>query len=176
MVKFDLYLKENFDFTENEVQLTIEKFRKVKLQKGDYFLKEGEFCKSVAFVEEGVMLYYENIDGDWVSQLESLTNNIPSKLNIKTIEDSSVWIISSNDLEQLKTKVPKLKILQAGITESLYIKAVSRISDFAHLTAKERYNKEITANPKLEKYVPQYYLASYLGIKPQSLSRIRSEY
>jgi len=62
------------------------------------------------------------------------------------------------------------------VSEELYFKANNRLSNLAHLSAKERYRKEIEINPQLAQRVPQYHLASYLGIKPQSLSRIRAEY
>ena len=179
-------MKEKFDFTENEIKVALAYFRKKKLKEGEYFLKEGEFCKSIAFVSYGAIIYYENKEGeekindfafenDWVSQLESLNNGTPSKLSIKTIEETSLWIISRDNLETLKKEVYKMNTLQARITEAYFIKANNRISNFAHLSAKERYKEEITANPELALRVPQYYLASYLGIKPQSLSRIRAE-
>lgn len=187
MLIFNNYLKERFDFTEGEVETVLHYAHPIVLQKGDYFLKEGEVCKSVAFLSSGTIIYYQNREGeekvsdfafenDWISQLESLTNITPSKINIKAIENARLWVISKENLEELKKKVFKINTLQAHLSEALFIKATNRISNFAHLTAKERYNEEIKANPKLTQRIPQYYLASYLGIKPQSLSRIRSEH
>lgn len=187
MIQFTNYLKEKFDFTESEIETVLRYAHPINLRKGDYFLTEGEFCKSVAFVSSGTIIYYENMEGeekvcdfafeyDWVSQLDSLLNNVPSKLNIKAIEDTFLWTISKENLEELKKVVIKMNALQNSISEALIIKANNRISNFAHLSAKERYYKEIKENPKLTQRIPQYYLASYLGINPRSLSRIRSEY
>lgn len=186
MVELNNYLKEYFNFTESEINTVLEYVYPINLEKGEYFLQEGQICRFVAFQSRGTIIYYENKEGeekvcdfafenDWISQLDSFTNNRPSKMNIKAIENTSLWAISKDDLEKIKKKVSKMNTLQTSVTEGLFIKANNRISNFTNLTAKERYHKEIKENPKLIQRIPQYYLASYLGIKPQSLSRIRSE-
>ncbi len=187
MIDFKSYLEREFNFKELDAKKTLSYFKEIRLNKGDYFLKEGEYCKSVAFLMQGSMIYYENMNGeekvcdfafenDWVSQLNSLANNVPSILNIKALENCFFLEISGDDLVKLKKEVPKMNELQARVSEELYFKANNRLSNLAHLSAKERYRKEIEINPQLAQRVPQYHLASYLGIKPQSLSRIRAEY
>jgi len=179
------YLIKNYSFTDSEIEVINKHLKPVQLKKGDYFLRQGDFCKSVAFVSSGTIIYYENADGDekvcdfafeneWISQLTSLLNNIPSKMNIKAIEDTDLIMLTKQSFDTLKTELIKFNLLVLEVSQSMVIKANDRIANFAHLSAKERYHKEVKENPKLIQRIPQYYLASYLGIKPQSLSRIRS--
>ncbi|SED06478.1 cAMP-binding domain of CRP or a regulatory subunit of cAMP-dependent protein kinases [Tenacibaculum sp. MAR_2009_124] len=185
MKELNHYLTESYNFSRDEVELITSHSESMSLKKGEYFLKSGEYCKSVAFVISGTVIYYENSDGDervcdfafendWISQLTSLLNNIPSKMNIKVIEDTQLVVLSKQDFDFLKTELIKFNLLVTEVSQNLVIKANNRIANFAHLSAKKRYHKEIEENPKLLQRIPQYYLASYLGIKPQSLSRIRS--
>lgn len=186
MEKFYQYLLSAADFTEGEARIIVSHFEKTELGKGDFFIKQGQYCKKVAFVIEGALLYFENVKGeekvcdfafenDWISQYKSLINNVPSELNIQALEKTILFKVGREELEKLKQVVPKMNNFQASIVEYNFIKSANRASNLANLTAKERYVKEISANSKLTQRVPQYYLASYLGIKPQSLSRIRSE-
>lgn len=183
---FTHYLIDRFDFTTEEVNPVIDYFKEERLNKGDYLLREGEVCKSIAFLIEGAFIYFENVEGeekvldfafehDWASQINSMINVVPSALNIRALEDCQILRISVTDLEIVKAKIPKVSILQARILEAHYVKANTRLFNMAHLSAKERYKKEVIETPELLQRVPQYYLASYLGIKPQSLSRIRAE-
>ena len=186
MDEFYKYLLNAFDFTADEAKVIASSFNRVELGKGDFFLKEGAYCDKVGFVVEGALLYSQNMDGEekvcdfafeneWVSQYKSLINKTPSELSIKTLENTILVEINMDSLNKLVEVVPKLIRFQAGLTEQFFIKSTDRASNLANLTAKERYAKEIRTNPKLAQRIPQYYMASYLGIKPQSLSRIRAE-
>ena len=186
MEEFDLYLLNAFDFTQEEVKTIVSYFNRIELKSGDYFLKQGQYCKKVAFVTQGALLYFENTDSekkvcdfafenDWVSQYKSLINKLPSELNIQTLEPTILYEINSTDLKKLTQLIPKMALFQNSLTEQLFIKFTERAANLANLTAKERYLKEIKNNPQIAQRVSQYYLASYLGIKPQSLSRIRAE-
>ena len=64
MIYFNNHLREEFDFTESEIKTVMSHTHSINLQKGDYFLREGEYCKSVAFVSSGTIIYYENMDGE----------------------------------------------------------------------------------------------------------------
>ena len=112
---------------------------------------------------------------DWVSQFKSLINNTPSEINIQALEHSVLYVINNESLKKLTEILPKMLLFQNNITQQFFIKFTDRASNLANLTAKERYIKEIKNNPQIAQRVSQYHLASYLGIKPQSLSRIRAE-
>ena len=186
MKELNQHLLNVHNFTEAEVQTVVSYFKRTELKKGAYFLKQGAYCKKVAFVAKGALFYYANIEGeekvcdfafedDWISQFKSLINKVPSELSIKTLEDTILLEISGEQLVKLTEIVPKIIQFQANLTQQFFIKSIDRASNLANLTAKERYVKEISQNNKLVQRIPQYHLASYLGIKPQSLSRIRNE-
>ncbi len=185
MSGFSKILKEKFNFTKAEIETTCSFFHETELKKNDFFLKEGQYCKKIAFILKGAIVYYENIEGeekvcdfafenDWVSQYKSLLNNIPSEMNIRCMENVTLMQISIENFAALITALPKMNFVRLSVSEEFYIKSTQRAQNLANLPAEERYYKEIENSPHLAHRVPQYYLASYLGIKPQSLSRIRS--
>ena len=179
------YLNQNFNFYATEVETISTYFKKVDLEKGAFFLKEGQVCKKVAFIEKGALLYYELIDGqekvcdfafenDWITQYKSMLNNLPSELNIRTLEPTILHQISLGQMASLMDELPKANVLRSSLAEQYFTESAERATNLANLKAEDRYRKMVEQKPELLQRVPQYYVASYLGIKPQSLSRIRA--
>ncbi|PCJ95447.1 MAG: Crp/Fnr family transcriptional regulator [Flavobacteriaceae bacterium] len=182
----ETYFKEKFPFSDDEIQLIFSYFKKVEIKKGAYFLEAGQYCKKIAFIEEGAVVFYQLIDGDekscgftfendWITQYKSLIQNITSELYIKALETTTLMEISLENMLELIAVLPKAIMLRTELAEEYFISSAQRASDLANLEAEEHYYKLIKDNPNLIHRVPQYYLASYLGIKPQSLSRIRAK-
>ncbi|MFT4223501.1 Crp/Fnr family transcriptional regulator [Dysgonomonas sp.] len=156
------------------------------LKKNDYFLKEGEICKSVALVCQGILIYSKELDnadeittdfgieGDWVTDNYSRLNNSPSLLNIKALADSKILVIQQKDLSVLYDKVPKLEKFGRVLMEKAFVKITQLSLDLQILSAKERYLKLLSTNPGIFQRIPLYHIANYLGIAPKSLSRIRN--
>lgn len=174
----------SLDKNEKEI---ISKYIEIKeLKKNDFFLIEGKICDSIAFVEEGILIYYKNLDngnevttdfafkGEWISDNYSRLNKSPSRLNIKAIEDSILYIIKDKDLSDLYTKVPKLEKMGRILMEQAFIKMTQLSIDLQTLSAKERYLKLTMEYPDIIQKMPLYHIANYLGIAPKSLSRIRN--
>lgn len=157
------------------------------LAKNDLFLSVGKVCTSVAFIESGAVLYFrENDDADklvcdvlfegsWVTYIQSLVTKMPSDMNIQALEDTCIIEIEQDVLNTFFEKFPKAERLSRKLTEASFIQIAQRAADLQFLTAEERYTKVMKEEPRLIERVPQYYLASLLGIAPQSLSRIRKE-
>jgi CRP/FNR family transcriptional regulator, anaerobic regulatory protein len=173
------------DFEDEEIVLILNTFQIVELQKGDHILKEGKICDFIAFIESGLVTYYNISDSgeeiicdfasenEWVTQYQSLTTQINSPLSIKAIESTTSQKINYQNLLTLSVKIPKIEKYFKKVVDDFVFRMVERTNDFQNLTAEERYAKFVKENPQLIQRVPQYYVANFLGIAPQSLSRIR---
>lgn len=186
MNKLKSYLTTNFYFPDPEIEQVVECFSLKAIPKKRFFLKAGQYCKSVGFIEQGGFIYYEIIDGeervcdfafenDWVTHYKSLQGNIPSEISIRALEDTPVYLLDLPKMEALGTTLPKVNTMRSSLAEQYFIKSMQRASDLINLDAKGRYNTLLREVPLIHQRVPQYHIASYLGIKPQSLSRIRAE-
>jgi CRP-like cAMP-binding protein len=174
--------------TDAEFKVIIDCFNVKVLPKNDFFLKEGQICNFIGFVNRGVLIYFKTLDngnevttdfafeGEWVTLNQSRLNNTPSLINIKAIENSELLVISQQDLSDLYNKFPKVERLGRILMEQSYLKLVQQSVDLQVLGAKERYESLLRNYPEIFQKVPLYHIANYLGIAPKSLSRIRSEF
>ena len=96
-----------------------------------------------------------------------------SKFNIQALEDSSATLILRDDLVELYKKIPKVEEFSRLVVESLYIEVSDKYESFFLKTAEERYLEFINSKPKFSEKIPQYMIASYLGITPEALSRVK---
>ena len=172
--------------SEPEIELLTNSLEEFTLKKGDHFLKIGQVSHHIAYIVSGLTMHYIIHDGleipcdflaenEWLAYLNSFTNKTPSDMAIKALEDTMLLRISADKLEMLLEVMPKLLILKNHYTTLSFIKNTQHSAKLATLDAKERYYSFVRENPDLINRVPQYYIAAYLGIKPQSLSRIRKE-
>jgi len=186
MNNFKQYIKSNFQFSDAEIEQLSNCFEAKKIAKNDYFLKEGQYCKSVAFVEKGNFIYFQLVEGeekvcdfafenDWITQYKSLLGQIPSELSIKALSATEILEMKMPKIEKLAEELPKVNMIRASLAEQYFTASTQRAANLTNLDAKARYQALLKENPEIHQRVPQYYIASYLGIKPQSLSRIRSE-
>ncbi|MBN2598509.1 Crp/Fnr family transcriptional regulator [Labilibaculum sp.] len=158
------------------------------INKNEFFLKEGQVCDFIGFVNFGVMIYFKTLEngkelttdfafeGDWVTINESRLNNTPSLINIKAIENVELLILRQQDLFDLYTKIPKLERLGRILMEQSFVKIARQSIDLQVLPAKQRYESLLLKYPEIFQKVPLYHIANYLGIAPKSLSRIRKEF
>lgn len=177
-------LKAAGNLTENDFTLLMSKLSVVTYRKNEHFLEIGKVNTTMGFVEHGLAMYYRMVDGveipvdfgvegNWVSYLKSFNSQTPADLGIKMLEESKLHCISFNDLEQLFRAHPKFLALKSYYVERSMMDLAQHSADLATLDAKDRYYKFMQERPDLINRVPQYFIAAYLGIKPQSLSRIR---
>jgi CRP/FNR family transcriptional regulator, anaerobic regulatory protein len=172
--------------TDDDFDLLASKFEKQELKKGDAFLEEGQVSKRMAYIETGLAMYYRTVDGeeipvdfgienDWITYLTSFNNQSVSDMNIRMLEDSVVHCLSFNSLNEVVLANPKFMALKNHYVEQSFMEIARHGANLAMLDAKQRYYKFMKEKPHLIDRVPQYYIAAYLGIKPQSLSRIRKD-
>lgn len=172
------------NFSDDEIDFFIGNLEEFFLAKGEHFLAEGQVCRYLSFIESGLVMYYRFYDGveipsdfalenDWMGNLSSFTNKTPADINIKALEDTRLLRLSAENFEKVYQFQPKFLLLKNYYTESSFRNHTKHTADLAMLNAKQRYYKFMQEKPELINRVPQYYIAAYLGIKPQSLSRIR---
>lgn len=180
-----------FDFISKYVSLTEDEknavlslaiFRSVK--KGTILLKEGEKSDDGYFVLKGCIRIYYVIDGDekttaFYTEMEALTphcviNKAPSEYYVSCVKDT-ILLVSNPDMEtEMFSKFPKFETLCRILAEELVAKQQINFDEFKTSSPEQRYLNLLQKRPDLIQDVPQHQLASYLGIKPQSLSRLRA--
>jgi len=164
------------------------KFKEIK--KNDFVLRENDTCKFIGLLEEGSMrTFYVNENGEDVSFLFHFNQQIEdivftdyegfllgtkSKLNIQALENSKVYFIDKDDWNNLFNKNAFWLCFSKKMTEKVYLSAKKRVEDLLYYSPENRYLKLLKENPQIFQKIPQKYIASYLGITPQSLSRIRN--
>lgn len=180
-----------FDFISKYISLTddeknailsVDIFRSVK--KGTILLKEGQHSKESFFVLKGCIRTYYIIDGEekttaFYTEMEGLTppcviNKTPSEFFVSCVEDSILTITNADMEVEVNSKFPKFDIMCRKLSEELLAKKQIDFDEFKTSSPEQRYLNLLQNRPDLIQRVPQHQLASYLGIKPQSLSRLRA--
>lgn len=167
---------------EKNALLSLNIFHSIK--RGTVLLKEGQYSKESYFVLKGCIRVYYIIDGEekttaFYSEMDALTphcviNKTPSDYFISCVEDS-ILTVSNADMEaEMNSKFPKFEIMCRKLSEELLAKKQIDFDEFKTSSPEERYMNLLQKRPDLIQRVPQHQLASYLGIKPQSLSRLRA--
>jgi CRP-like cAMP-binding protein len=161
--------------------------RRRTVEKWRYLLRAGECCTDITFVETGLVrgfwidgdkeiTTWMAIDGQFASSFLSFVTRTPSTESIVAIEPSVVVQLSYNDVQQLYLRFPETERMGRLITENYYIRLDSRFQGIQFKTARERYQQLLDTNPVLVQRAPLGYIASWLGITQETLSRIRGKY
>ena len=170
--------------SQEERNIIMSLFKMKTYKKGDFFLADGQVCKQVGFVTKGLMRYYINHDGEektyafsqenqYVCNYESFLPQNPSFKIIQALEDSDVFVISHSDLQVLYAKVREGERYGRIAVEAVFLQMLKDINSFYTETPEVRYERFLTNHPDLQQRISQYHIASFVGVKPQSLSRIR---
>ena len=156
-----------------------------RVRKGSYLAQEGEVAKYLSFVTKGCLRAYgidkkgeEHIvqfalEGWWISDLYSFLTGKPGEYFIDALEDSDVLLIDANAYEKLCTTVSKFERYFRILLQNNYIATHKRVLASIGLSAEERYLQMLEDYPTIVRRVAQRHIASYLGITPEALSRIR---
>lgn len=161
--------------------------RPANIHKGDAFIKEGSIPTKFAFLADGLFRYYYTTKkgseftkgffpgNTFVSSYSAMVKGIPSSYTVEALEDSNIAVIEYNQWKQLYEGHSCWSTLLIAILEKGFFKKEKREKEFLLLSAKERYESFLEEYPELEGRIKQTLVASYLGITPVALSRIRSE-
>jgi len=157
------------------------------ISKGDVLIRQGQSVKNTYFVTSGCLRSYcidKNgkehtlqfaIKDWWISDFIGIYNNELATLTVECITDSNVIEFNAKELDKIHSLFPEFEAFQRKNLERHVVSLHKRILNQLQLTAHERYDLFQTQYPDIERYTPNYHIASYLGITQQSLSRIRAE-
>lgn len=184
---FISFVKHIVDLPEAEEAKVLKLLKPVKIAKGEYYIREGQIPKKFGFVEQGLFryLYINNkgteftknfiLENNFISAYSAMISQQPSRMFIEALEDSFVYDISYNDWLDLKKGHECWNQFLVTILEKAFSTKEIRERDLLLLEAQERYNLFKKEFPTLEHRIKQHLIASYLGISPISLSRIRNK-
>lgn len=184
---FSKYLLNQIELNDEELEMIREVSILKKLRKNQYLLQEGDIWRYNAFITKGCIRTYAvndklqehiinfGIENYWTGDRESLLNGTPSRYNIDAIEDSEVLLISKENFAMLTKNIPQFQELINLIIERSFVASQNRISISISHTAEEKYNAFMEKYPQIASRVPRHMVASYLGITPETLSRIRKQ-
>lgn len=158
-----------------------------QLKKGTYFAVEGKVEVWIGFLLKGVVrAFYRNEEGieynktfftdlEFFGPYASVVSGMPNKINIQALTDCDVIVAKYTDIEALFPQYRQIETMCRLIAENFYIEKEKREIELVLLQAEERYNIFRANYPGIENLIPQYHIASYLGITPTQLSRIRAK-
>jgi CRP-like cAMP-binding protein len=177
----------NHEISEQEYELVQDAFVPKKIRKRQYLLQEGDVCKHLAFIVHGAMRQYSvddkgiehiihfGIENWWIGDRESFVMLTPSRYNVDAVEDSDVLLLTHEKMQFLSENIPAFSRTFSALDQRNFIATQKRIHASISLTAEERYIDLTERNPTFLQRFPQNMIASYLGVSPETLSRIRKK-
>jgi CRP-like cAMP-binding protein len=162
-------------------------FEQVILSKNDFLITEGKTCRHLYFLQTGALRGFYHADGkeithwfafenDFVTSFHSFITEEPAVENIQLLEGSVLWAISKETLTKLFDKFHEIERLVRIANEKYYIRLEERFINAQFKTAAELYENLLRQSPHILERAPLGYIASYLGISQETLSRIRSRF
>lgn len=180
-----LHLESFIPLSAPEKDLIKDRFFPVSAKRRQKILVTGEICKTYAFIVEGCFRMFgvddkgfeHNIqfaaENDWIADIASFYTAKPSQLNIESLEAAKLLLVKQQDLFFLFTEVPKLNRIFKVMIDHKYIELQNRVLQNFSSTAEERYVSFLEQYPHLTNRLPNTQIASYLGITPEFLSKVR---
>lgn len=179
-------MEEHVTLTDEEWELCKVSFRPKRMLKRQFLLQEGDVCRDLAFVEKGALYSYSvdskgdkwairfAFEGWWMANLQSFFTNKPTRLNIEVLENSELLLLDKKKHEMLMDEVPAYERYFRIIVENAYTSLQQRVENALGLTAEEKYDRLLEDNPAFLNRVPLNLVAAYLGVSPETLSRVRA--
>jgi CRP-like cAMP-binding protein len=177
----------NFHYLSTAAQQALQDcFEEIVLSKNDFLITEGKICRHLYFLQQGALRGFYTLDGkeithwfgfenDFVTSFHSFITQEPAVENIQLIEGAVLWRISKDTLTRLFSQYHEIETLVRIAYEKYYIRLEERYVNAQFKTATERYESLLLQTPHIIERVPLGYIASYLGISQETLSRIRSK-
>jgi CRP/FNR family transcriptional regulator, anaerobic regulatory protein len=187
MNELEQYIKIYFGIIDTKDLNTIESlFEYSVIKKGEYLLKTGRLCDTMCFVQSGLLRIFTTNDDkeitQWISTNGSFSTDIssfvfeaPSRWTIQALIDTKVYSISSSNYKKLNVLIPEWKDIEKSFLVRCFAMLEDRIFSHLSMTAEERYDYFYEHNRELFNQVPMQYIASMLGMTPETFSRIRKK-
>lgn len=189
MKRFEIILKNvarHIFLSDTEANVFTGLLHEALVKRRQIFLSEGEVCKSSIFVNDGALKGYtidkegkEHVihfamSGWWIADMYSLITQKPGIVNIEALVDTEVLLLTRDDQQQLFQEIPKFERFFRILTENSLVANQQRLINNLSLTAEERYADFLLKYPAIVECAPQHTIASYLGMTPEFLSKIRA--
>ena len=182
------HVEDKISLTEKEKNQITRYFIPKQIRRRRYILQDGDVCKFLIFVESGLLKSFtmtekgqEHIalfawEGWWISDFNSFIHREPAILNIDAIEDSEVLLISRESYEQLLTDLPIMERYFRILYQNSLVTKDKRLISSNSDSAESKYLRLAESMPDIIQRVPQHLIASYLGLAPETLSRIKKRH
>lgn len=185
MGELETYIASHFAAGKEDLEKIAAFFHEERIPKGDFFLKAGHYAERLSFVRSGLLRIYApcndkdvtqwiSTQGYFVTDLASLVFSVPARWNIHAITPVELFSISREDYNKLGKTVPQWHRLEKLFIAKCFTILEDRIFRHLSMSAEERYQELLRTNKELLREVPLNYLASMLGMSPETFSRIRS--
>lgn len=186
MKEIEQYLSNYFDIRTSDLSAAADLFTLQTLPKQAYWLKMGQYARSMGFVKAGFLrMYAYNTDGSkevtqWISSAGSFVTDLasfmfqaPARWNIQALSEVQVYTISKENYDQLKDLVDNWLTLEKLFISKCFVQLENRVFQQLSMSAEEKFLELLQQNPMIFNQVPLQYLASMLGMTPETLSRLR---
>jgi CRP-like cAMP-binding protein len=185
-LKLTQFIQSLAELTEEEKEELPLLFKPKKIKRYGFFLQEGEVCNTVSYIVKGVFRFFNVKDGEeitsdfsfqdtFLTSYISLITRQPSNLSIQAIEDAELLSIDYKQIVKKYNESHNYERIGRLMAEKTFISSSQHLLSFLNDSAEERYSNLIKKNPHLVQRIPLRYIASYLGISPETLSRIRKK-
>ena len=170
----------------DETKVLAESMVVKNFNKNEYLVKEGQFTNDTYFILDGCVRQFKTLDGNdittnfyteeqWIISLENFERKTASKYNLVCVEATTVVIGNEQKAQELFKQFPRFETTSRQIMETVFIEQQNRMTSYITDKPEQRYLKLIETRPDIFQRVPQYDIATYIGVKPESLSRIRKK-
>ncbi len=172
-------------FLASELDLIDTFFVEKSFKKKEFLLENGEICPFIAFIHQGTIRHFHIKDGNektcdisfenaWVTDFQSFTNGTPCIMNLQAMENTTIYYIEKQNLAKLYKSNPKFETFGRLMAEKVAQRATEIAISLSSQKPEERFQKLIFSQSNIFQRVPQKYIANFLGISPESLSRIQN--
>ena len=177
--------KSSVKLSDDERQVIMTRLKPKKLRKRQYFLQEGDVCKYMGFIVKGATrmfavddkghehILHFGLEDWWVGDYESFYLLTPSKYFVEALEEVDMILVTNEQLQELDRTIPAIGAMLDSLNRGANIANNKRMHAAISFTAEERYEDLVRTYPHFFQRFPQNMIASYLGISPETLSRIR---
>jgi len=178
---------DKYNLSEEELKLTMSSYVSQSIKANEFFLKEGQVCNYIGFVTKGLLRafifddfaneitseFYQ--EGSLIISFDSFNNRVPSKENIRAIEDTELMVISFERQKELYQLVPAWNQICKDLADTISREMIERTRLFQTMTATERYQDFCKKQPVILQKATLGHIASYIGVDIATLSRIRKK-
>ncbi len=186
MTELEQYIQSYFGIRKDDIEQIVSLFKQTEIKKGDFFLKTGTRCDKLSFIKSGLLRIYVqtpekevtqwiSTKGYFVTDLSSLVFNTPARWTIQALTDTELFTINREDYNRIGKIIPQWYELEKLFIARCFTILEDRIFSHLSMSAEERYAFFFENNKELFNQVPLQYIASMLGMTPETFSRVRKK-